>query len=119
MGDAPISRKRAEQLARNLMTGDEKLFRSSIPGVKLYQVEYDLYVDFTGQFGIGNWRGSSMRRNLLSGRYVQACESLLMWSYAGGYDCSTKINGQPNERCWGVWIRQKDRHEKCLNAQGN
>lgn len=119
MGDAPISRHRAESLARNLMADDEKQFQRSIPGVKLYQSEYDLYMDFVGQFGIGNWRSSSMRRNLLSGDYVQACDSLLMWRYAAGYDCSTTINGQPNKRCWGVWRRQKERHDKCIGAQGN
>ena len=116
--DPPITRERAEQLARNLMAKDEQLFRASLPGVKLYQAEYDIYLDFVGQYGIGNWRSSSMRRHLLAGRYVQACDSLLMWRRAGGYDCSTKINGQPNRRCWGVWERQLQRHAQCLAAQG-
>ena len=116
--DPPITRERAEQLARNLMAKDEQLFRASIPGVKLHQAEYDLYLDFVGQYGIGNWRQSSMRRHLLAGRYAEACDSLLMWRRAGGYDCSTKINGQPNRRCWGVWERQLQRHAKCLAAQG-
>ena len=116
--DPPITRERAEQLARSLMAKDEQLFRASIPGVKLFQAEYDLYLDFIGQYGIGNWRSSSMRRHLLVGRYVQACDSLLLWRRAGGYDCSTKINGQPNRRCWGVWEQQLQRHARCLAAQG-
>ena len=116
--DPPITRERAEQLARNLMARDEQLFRASIPGVSLYQAEYDLYLDFVGQYGIGNWRSSSMRRHLLAGRYVQACDALLMWRRAGGYDCSTRINGKPNRRCWGVWERQLQRHAQCLAAQG-
>ena len=116
--DPPITRERAEQLARNLMAKDEQLFRASIPGVKLHQAEYDLYLDFVGQYGIGNWRSSSMRRHLLAGRYVQACDALLLWRRAGGYDCSTRINGQPNRRCWGVWERQLQRHAQCLAAQG-
>ena len=49
--DPPITRERAEQLARNLMAKDEQLFRASIPGVKLFQAEYDLYLDFIGQYG--------------------------------------------------------------------
>lgn len=118
LNDHPITPQRAEQLARSLHSEEERRFRASIPGVELFQEEYDLYLDFTGNFGIGNWRGSSMRRNLLAGRYVQACDSLLMWRRAGGYDCSTKINGQPNRRCWGVWERQLQRHAKCLAAQG-
>lgn len=116
--DPPITRERAEQLARNLMAKDEQLFRASLPGVKLYQAEYDLYLDFVGQYGIGNWRSSSMRRHLLAGRYVQVCDALLMWRRAGGYDCSTRINGKPNRRCWGVWERQLQRHAQCLAAQG-
>ena len=116
--DPPITRERAEQLARNLMAKDEQLFRASLPGVKLYQAEYDLYLDFVGQYGIGNWRSSSMRRHLLASQYAQACDALLLWRRAGGYDCSTRINGQPNRRCWGVWERQLQRHAQCLAAQG-
>ena len=115
--DPPITRERAEQLARNLMAKDEQLFRASLPGVKLFQAEYDLYLDFVGQYGIGNWRSSSMRRHLLAGRYVQACDSLLMWRKAGGYDCSTLVNGKPNKRCWGVWVRQLERHAQCWSVQ--
>lgn len=116
--DPPITRERAEQLARNLMAKDEQLFRASIPGVKLHQAEYDLYLDFVGQYGIGNWRSSSMRRHLLASQYAQACDALLLWRRAGGYDCSTRISGQPNRRCWGVWERQLQRHAQCLAAQG-
>lgn len=116
--DPPITRERAEQLARNLMAKDEQLFRASMPGVKLYQAEYDLYLDFVGQYGIGNWRSSSMRRHLLASQYAQACDALLLWRRAGGYDCSTRINGKPNRRCWGVWERQLQRHAQCLAAQG-
>lgn len=115
--DPAITRQRAEQLARNLMAEDEQRFRASIPGVSLYQAEYDLYLDFVGQYGIGNWRISSMRRHLQAGRYAQACDALLMWRRAGGYDCSARINGKPNRRCWGVWKRQLQRHAQCIAAQ--
>lgn len=119
LSDKPITKQRAEQLARNLLSKDEVRFRASIPGVELYQEEYDLYLDFVGQYGIGNWRSSSMRRHLLKGEYEQSCKSLLKWKRAGGYDCSTTINGKPNNRCWGVWVRQKERHSKCMAAQGD
>lgn len=119
LSDKPITKQRAEQLARNLFSKDEVRFRASIPGVELYQEEYDLYLDFVGQYGIGNWRSSSMRRHLLKGEYEQSCKSLLKWKRAGGYDCSTTINGKPNNRCWGVWVRQKERHSKCMAAQGD
>ena len=115
MTDPPITKQRAEQLARNLMSGDEKQFRASIPGVTLYQEEYDVYLDFVGQYGIGNWRSSSMRRQIQGGMYEAACHSLLRWKYAGGYDCSTP----GNRRCYGSWERQLERHDKCIKAQDN
>lgn len=118
MTDAPITRKRAAELARHLHEQDEVPFRASLPGVMLTQGEYDVYVDFVGQYGIGNWRGSSMRRHLLAGEYRAACDALLRYRYAAGYDCSTTINGKPNKRCWGVWERQRDRHTKCIAEQG-
>lgn len=117
LADPPITRPRAEQLARNLHSQEERRFRATLPGVALHQEEYDLYLDFTGQFGIGNWRTSSMRRHLLEGNYRQACQALLAWRFAGGYDCSTTTDGRPNRRCWGVWTRQVERYEKCVAAQ--
>ncbi|MFC3216626.1 glycoside hydrolase family protein [Comamonas sp. JC664] len=60
------------------------MFRASLPGVKLTQGEYDLYMDFTYQFGITNWRTSSMRRNLLNGEYLQACNALPAGGEASG-----------------------------------
>lgn len=112
-----ITRKRAEVLARNLNSQAEKEFAASLPGVKLYQEEFDEYMDFVGQYGMGTWRKGSPRKSLLAGNYVQACNDLLKYKFAAGYDCSTKINGKPNNRCWGVWVRQLGRHAKCMAAQ--
>jgi lysozyme len=126
--DPPISRSRAAELARNLHSVEEARLKESLPGVWLTQGEYDLYLDFVGQYGIGNWRGSSMRRELLSAaraggaearlkHYRAACDALLLYRHAAGYDCSTRIDGQPNRRCWGVWERQRQRHALCLAEQ--
>lgn len=112
MGDT-ITRQRAEVLARTLNSQAEKEFAASLPGVKLHQDEFDLYMDFVGQYGIGTWRAGSPRRSLLAGDYVQACHNLLKYKYAAGYDCSTP----GNRRCWGVWARQLERHSKCMEAQ--
>jgi lysozyme len=112
MGDK-ITRARAEVLARNLMSGDERQFAASIPGAKLHPEEFDLYIDFTGQYGIGTWRGSSMRTNIMAGNYVAACHSLLRYKFAAKFDCSTP----GNTRCWGSWLRQQERHAKCMAAQ--
>ena len=111
--DPPITRKRAAELARNLHSEEEQRFRASLPGVALTQGEFDLYLDFTGQYGIGNWRASSMRRHLLAGEYRKACDALLRYRYAAGFDCSTP----GNRRCPGVWTRQQERHAKCIAEQ--
>lgn len=113
MTDPPITRERAEQLARNLHTEEERRFKDSLPGAYLTQGEFDVYLDFTGQYGIGNWRKSSMRRHVLAGEYRQACNALLRYRFAAGYDCSTP----GNRRCYGVWTRQLERHAKCMAEQ--
>lgn len=112
MGDT-ITPQRAEILARNLNSQAEKQFAASLPGVKLHQAEFDIYMDFVGQYGIGTWRNGSPRRDLLAGNYAQACRDLLKYRYAAGYDCSTP----GNKRCYGVWARQLERHAKCMGAQ--
>lgn len=104
---------RALITAQAHISKEEQKFRDSLPGVKLYQGEYDLYMDWVYQFGIGNWRQSSMRRNLMANNYVAACDSLLLYKYSGGYDCSTP----GNKRCAGVWTRQQERNRKCLEMQ--
>ena len=104
---------RALVVAQAHLAREENIFRESLPGVALSQAEYDLYVDWVYQYGTGNWMQSSMRRHLLAGDYVAACDALLMWRRAGGYDCSTP----GNKRCWGVWARQLERHRACMEAQ--
>ncbi|QXH68598.1 glycoside hydrolase family protein [Pseudomonas asgharzadehiana] len=112
MGDT-ITPARAEILARNLNSQAEKQFAASLPGVTLHQAEFDVYMDFIGQYGIGTWLKGSPRRDLLAGNYAQACHDLLKYRYAAGFDCSTP----GNKRCAGVWARQLDRHAKCMDAQ--
>lgn len=118
MTDPPITRERAGQLALNLMRQDAIKFANTLPAdAKLHPVEFDQYLDFTGQYGIGNWSKSSMRQHILNQEYPQACKALLKYRFAAQYDCSTTINGQPNRRCWGVWTRQLQRHDKCMAVQ--
>lgn len=116
MGDTTTPDK-ALRTAQAHISRDEVRFRDSLRGVSLTQGEYDLYVDFTYQYGIENWESSSMRRHLLSGSHKAACDALLRYRFAAGYDCSTTINGKPNKRCWGVWERQRERHAKCIAQQ--
>lgn len=110
--DAPITRKTAQEWAKAHVSKDEIAFRNSLRGVKLSQVEYDTYLDFSYNFGQANWKQSSMLRNLKQGQYKQACDSLLKWKYVAKRDCSVRSNG-----CYGVWVRQVERHSKCIGAQ--
>ncbi|ELX6101115.1 lysozyme [Acinetobacter baumannii] len=112
MTDPPITRATADKWLRNDVAKREVAFKDSLKGVKLSQTEYDLYLDFTYQYGIGAWSGSSMLKNLKIGNYKAACESLLKWKYVAKRDCSIRSNG-----CYGVWTRQLERHAKCIGAQ--
>jgi lysozyme len=113
MGET-IKPVRAIQLAGAHIAKEEAKCRDSLPGVKLHQAEYDLYCgDWTYQYGSGAWAKSSMRRELLAGNYVAACDALLLYKMSGGYDCSTP----GNKRCAGVWTRQLKRHAACMAAQ--
>ncbi|WP_312833915.1 glycoside hydrolase family protein [Comamonas sp.] len=116
LADPPITKERALQIVRDHKSKDEAMFRASLPGVKLTQGEYDLYMDFTYQFGITNWRASSMRRHLLNGEYLQACNALPAWRKQAGRDCSLPQNWGP-KGCKGVWTRQLERQAKCLAEQ--
>ena len=95
---------------------EEVSFRASLPGIALYQPEYDLYMDWVYQYGTGAWWKSSIRQNLLVSDYKGACDSLLKYRFMGKYDCSTLVNGVPNKRCYGVFTRQQKRHTDCMAA---
>jgi len=112
MTDPAITRKTAQEWAKAHVSKDEIVFRKSLQGVKLSQIEYDTYLDFTYNFGQANWNSSSMLQNLKQGKYVQACQSLLKWKYVAKRDCSIRSNN-----CYGVWTRQVDRYQKCMGAQ--
>ncbi|BEP96272.1 lysozyme [Acidovorax sp. A79] len=114
--DPPITRQRAAQLARALHSEEEARFKASLPDVLLYPGEYDLYLDFVGQYGIGNWRASSMRRHLLAGDHLRACEALPQWRFQAGRDCRLPQNWGP-QGCKGVWARQQKRHADCMAMQ--
>lgn len=111
MQDKPVTQAQAVEISRAHISKDEAAFRASLPGVKLSQAEYDLYLDFVYQYGRTAWSKSSMRRQLLAGQHKAACQSLLKYRFAGGRDCSIRKNG-----CYGVWTRQQERHRKCMEA---
>lgn len=99
-------------MAKAHIDREEATFRKSLEGASLSQVEFDLYMDWVYQYGTGAWAKSSMRREILAGEHVKACNALLRYKFSGGYDCS--IPG--NRICAGVWTRQLKRNADCLEA---
>jgi GH24 family phage-related lysozyme (muramidase) len=121
LNDPPLTRARALELSRSVLEAHARQCAAAIPEVRLSDVEFDLYcADFAGQFGIGNWEKSSMRRLLLAGnetveKRVAACDALLAWRNQAGRDCSNPKNWGPRG-CKGVWTRQVARHARCVEA---
>jgi lysozyme len=113
MGET-ISPVKGLQTAQAHISKDEVRFRQSLLSAELIQAEYDLYIDWVYQYGIGRWLASPMRQRLIDGEYRQACEALLLPQYrtVAGYDCSTP----GNKRCYGVWVRAQDRHRRCIDS---
>tara|TARA_R110002033_G_scaffold47816_4_gene93471 strand:+ start:219 stop:731 length:513 start_codon:yes stop_codon:yes gene_type:complete len=109
-----ISAVKGLQTAQAHISKDEVRFRQSLLSVELTQSEYDLYIDWVYQYGIGRWIASPMRQLLIDGEYRQACDALLLPEYrkVAGYDCSTP----GNKRCYGVWVRAQDRHRRCTDS---
>jgi lysozyme len=91
---------------------DEAIIRRCV-NVPLHQAEYDIYVDFAYNVGISGFCGSTIVKRLQAGDYRGACDAILMWRKAAGFDCSTP----GNKRCWGLWQRRLDAHAACVAAQ--
>lgn len=81
--------------------------------VPLHQAEYDVYVDLAYNIGTGGFCGSTIVKRLNAENYAGACEAILMWNKAGGYDCSTP----GNTRCAGLWTDRLRSHKNCAAAQ--
>jgi lysozyme len=86
----------------------------------LHQAEYDVYVDLSYNIGAFNFctggkagGTSTIVRRLNAGDYAGACDAILDWKKAAGFDCSTP----GNKRCAGVWTDRLRSHAKCKEAQ--
>jgi len=88
---------------------DEAGLKRCVTG-ELTQIEYDVLVDFTYQYGTSATCKSAIVKYVNAGRYVEACNAYLLYKYSGGYDCS--IPG--NKVCSGVWKRNVERRNRCL-----
>lgn len=69
--------------------------------VPVSQNEYDAYLDFTYNVGVGAFCKSTLNKKLNAGDYEGACKELLKWDKADGVV-------QP-----GLTKRRKEEYEKC------
>lgn len=79
----------------------------------LHQAEYDVYTDLSYNIGSAAFCSSAIVKRLNTGDYLGACEAILKFRYAAGYDCSTP----GNKRCAGVWTDRLRAHAQCVAAQ--
>lgn len=123
---------RALITAQAHISKEEQKFRDSLPGVKLYQGEYDVAMDWVYQYGGSAWLSSGMRSSYLVGDYSAACTAYLEYRFVTtdkptkGWTPYTK-NGKTrykfdcctpgNKTCMGVCTRQQERNRKCLEMQ--
>ncbi|MBL5979710.1 lysozyme [Comamonas sp. NyZ500] len=137
LADPPITRKRAVELALGELDRTyAQCVRDSLGQTLVNQTEFDNAADFAGQYGCGAWRGSSMLAKTKASDYPGACRAYLgykfmtsgrregpgwaayQWDKAGQatrwrFDCSTP----GNRICAGVWTRQRERHNACMESQ--
>lgn len=131
--DPPITRERARDLALGELDRTyAACVRRSLPNARMTQTEFDIAVDFAGQYGCATWAASSMRSHTAAGQYAQACESYKKYRLmtagrrgpgpglvlVGGVwkqDCSHP----GNRTCSGVWARQLNRYQRCITAVEN
>ena len=111
MGDT-IDPVRAVQRTAAHIDKDTRGLKRCITG-ETNQVEADLIIDFSYQYGVSATCRSSMVRHINAGRYVASCEAYTLYKFSGGYDCSTP----GNKRCYGVWTRNLKRQADCMGAQ--
>lgn len=115
MGDTITPVKAVQRSYAYLQTA-EKQFKRCVT-VELSQQEYDLYMNFSYQFGMGTFCQSSIARHLNARQYPQACAALLLYRKVNGADCADPKNWGKGADCRGVWDRQVERHNTCMEAQ--
>lgn len=70
--------------------------------VPISQNEYDAYVSFTYNVGVGAFCNSTLNKKLNAGDYAGACAELLKWDKAGGYTLP------------GLKNRRQEEYKQCL-----
>ena len=120
MGDT-ITPVKAVRLALKHIENDEGNLRRCLgDDLQLYQAEWDIYVDLAYNIGTYTFCTNKLTggpgaipRALLAGNYVAACQAILQYKLAAGFDCSTP----GNKRCAGVWTDRQRQYKSCMEAQ--
>lgn len=88
--------------------------------VPLHQAEFDVYTELAYNIGAPTFCTNKktggpgvIPRSLRTGDYRGACDAILQYKFAAGYDCSTP----GNRRCSGVWKDRLRLHSICMEAQ--
>ena len=92
MGDRTTRQEAKAFLVRDASAMAKQM--QSLIKVPLYQYEWDAYLSFTYNVGVGNFRSSTLLKKLHAGDYAGACAQLKRWVYAGG----KKLNGLVKRR---------------------
>lgn len=86
-GVRPGDRITPERALIRLLADAEKHQReiaACLPGVELYQHEFDAYSSLAYNIGSGAFCHSTLAKKIRSGDYEGACREILRWDYAGG-----------------------------------
>lgn len=120
IGDT-ITPVKAVRVALGHIAKDETALKRCLgEDLMLHQAEWDVYVDLAYNIGSYNFCTNKktggpavIPRHLKVGDYVGACNAILEYKFAAGFDCSTP----GNKRCAGVWTDRLKSHKKCMEAQ--
>jgi lysozyme len=78
---------------------------SACISVPLYQTEFDAYLSFTYNVGVGAFCHSTLNKKLNAGDYAGACSELLKWDRVG------------NQKVAGLTKRRQSEYRTCTNPQ--
>lgn len=66
-------------------------------------------VDGVYNFGLANYKGSTLRRLYIAKQFPAACEQFMRWRFVAGKDCAVAAN-----HCGGIYSRRKLERAACL-----
>lgn len=112
MGDRTTPVRAVQRAASELDTIYEAGVKRCVT-VPLHQAEYDVYVSMAYNIGPAAFCRSSIARRANAQDYAGACQAILLYKFAAGYDCSTP----GNQRCAGVWTDRLKDNARCMEAQ--